>query len=267
MSQFPKPILTDGADTGASTRPTVTLTGGAAHTLSASFTELEASLSADAGGMYLKLTSTVATSNVNTSALVAIYTGASSSEVLWATVGFGYMMSGASLYVPGFIAAGTRVSAKCQGAVASETVELCYAFLDVAPGDVGPPVTIGADMANSRGTQITNPASVNTKGAWLELEDSTTDDICAILVCVAQAGDVTHGNGGLLVDIGVGAAAAETVVIADVALPTNSSEQLSYHRPTTYAVDIPAGSRIAARYARASAADQCDVLLVAATVT
>jgi hypothetical protein len=70
---------------------------------------------------------------------------------------------------------------------------------------------------------------------------------------------------GVLVDIGIGAASAETVLIADIYVQGSTSESLVLRSPVTYGVDIPAGSRLSARWARASATNSSlDCFLVGA---
>jgi hypothetical protein len=99
----------------------------------------------------------------------------------------------------------------------------------------------GEDAAASTGTSITCGVA-NTKGAWVGLEAATEQDVSWALVRLVDPSAGTHDY---LVDIGVGAAAAEQVVIPNVPLCFRSggAEPHGFLVP----VSIPAGSRVAAR--------------------
>ena len=99
----------------------------------------------------------------------------------------------------------------------------------------------GENAAASTGTSLTCGVA-NTKGAWVELEAATEQDASWALVRIVDPSAGTHDY---LVDIGIGAAAAETVVIPNVLLCYRSggAEAHAFLVP----VAIPAGSRVAAR--------------------
>lgn len=94
---------------------------------------------------------------------------------------------------------------------------------------------------------VTANASAHTKGAWTELIASTAAEADALDIDV---GGVSQSgvNTAVLLDIGVGAAASESVIIPDVAVGSaaflvNSRLGISFRVP----VKVPRGSRIAAR--------------------
>lgn len=79
----------------------------------------------------------------------------------------------------------------------------------------------------------------HTKGVWAQIVASTTYDTTEIIVCVQAS------NSGRLyaVDIGIGAAASEVVLIPNLYYGSNTAPMTMYRLP----VNIPAGTRVAAR--------------------
>lgn len=85
--------------------------------------------------------------------------------------------------------------------------------------------------------------TANTKGAWVELIAST-DAAATLLHIDASLGTGNGVDTGALFDIGIGAAAAESVIIANVGA--------GFHGPQSpgmlFPVAIPSGSRVAMRW-------------------
>lgn len=119
--------------------------------------------------------------------------------------------------------------------------------------------TAGADAAASRGTTITAASTANTKGSWTELTASSA--FAAENLLVSISGSANHT--GYLVDIGVGAAGSETVLIPDLLINTRSGCVAAYSFP----IAIPAATRIAARVQSTTLSSTCfaAVTLSAAT--
>lgn len=92
------------------------------------------------------------------------------------------------------------------------------------------------------GTVITAAGSTNTKGSWTELIASTTSDCCFLEVYIVQE---SLGLYSVSVDIGVGAAASEIVIIPD--LYTSPSFNNFMQCKVQLPMHIQAGTRIAAR--------------------
>lgn len=111
--------------------------------------------------------------------------------------------------------------------------------------------TLGADTATSRGTSVTS-GGAHTKGSWTQLDASTAEDTNLLVVAIRMASSGAHS---VLVDIGVGAAAAETVVIPNLHV-AGSGQDVNYF---AIPVAIPAGSRISARSACSTATQACFV--------
>lgn len=260
------PLLGDGVNTGSSTRngAQVSLTASATPHSPGAWVEVDASLSAAADGVTIHIDSNVNSGATDTSTLLEIGTGAASSETVWATVAIGY--SQRSLYhVPGRIASGTRVAARLRSAVASKAVSgIGFMFQQALTPGLGAPVTLGADTATSRGAALTAPGATNTKGAWTQLSASTPSDIEALAFSAQGNGLTTMANGGLLLDIGIGGAGSETVLIGDIWLAADTAEFYTVRGPSTYQVSIPAGSRVAARYQCSNLNNAVDLILVGA---
>lgn len=266
-------LLTDGVDTVSSIRlPQLTVTASATPHSPGSWVEVDASLSADAGGVVIIPQGTIASTGADGSTLLEIGTGSGGAETVWATLGVGYRgatggftAGGPFHIVPGFIASGTRVAVRARSAVASQTVNPFVLFLPADKTiDFGAPTTFQANTGTSRGLTLTAPGSLNTKGGWTELVASTAQDFNALCVCPQGAAGTGMVTSGVLVDIGIGASTAETVLIGDLYGLGNTSEFYTWRTPMTYGVDIPAGSRLSARYQRAGAGNAVDLIVVAA---
>lgn len=115
----------------------------------------------------------------------------------------------------------------------------------------------GFSASASYGTPTSASASINTKGTWTQMTSSTTYPTDWVRV---QAQN--NHTGRALIDVGVGAAAAEQVLIPDLHLAGQiggsiGGECVSWLFP----VSIPAGSRVSIRSQSSIASLQCTVLL------
>jgi hypothetical protein len=101
---------------------------------------------------------------------------------------------------------------------------------------------------------LTAPGSLNTKSAWTEIGITTAPftDICAT---VGRDGNGNAGASTALLDIGCGPAGQEVVLIADTFVETNTNETIQIFAPCAASgLEFPVGTRLAARYQRASTA-------------
>jgi hypothetical protein len=144
--------------------------------------------------------------------------------------------------------AGTQLSARIQTAGTSGTVNVAiqaiYSGLHTQSFQGAD--MLGVTLASTTLATVTRPAGNNVKGAWLQYTASSARRYRGM----AQAYGLSGGSTQLrLIDVGIGAAASEQVVIADVSGWQNTGGDI--HAPiNTYVVfpcDIPAGTRIAAR--------------------
>ena len=151
--------------------------------------------------------------------------------------------------LPITIPAGTRISARVQSDISTTTIEVkCTGVSNVLSQSVGRGIatTYGADTATSQGTQVDPGATANTKGAYTELAASTTYDIKKLIVCIGT--DRTSSiSTTWLMDVSVGAAASEEVIVPDTLLLGDGSHDGVTPGFLEFDVSIPAGTRIALR--------------------
>lgn len=257
--------LTDASTLASSSRPAKMPSAGSPSFVVGSWTELDASLSDDASGITLMVGSVV-NAAADCSTLLEIGIGAAAAETVWATIQIGYNDSGFShcaYHVPGHIAAGTRVAVRLRSALSGKSVPVIPVFHAApTPVTLGAPVDYGVNTGTARGVTITAPGSLNTKGAWTEITAATAADLVALTVNVGYAGATDPGSGGVLIDIGYGAAAAEQVLIADLFISVSNTPSMIRRFPPSHAVTVPTGSRLVARYARSSSSTTLDVHLI-----
>ena len=79
-----------------------------------------------------------------------------------------------------------------------------------------PPLTDGVNTATSQRTAIActgsaSPNNFDTPGAWVEIDPSLSADCSGIMIALTVATFLSAGNSSTLLQIGVGAAASETV--------------------------------------------------------
>ncbi len=113
--------------------------------------------------------------------------------------------------------------------------------------------SIGAVSGTSTGTVLVGSASTFTKGAWAQLIASTTTDINWVVV---SGESVTTGGSAFAVDIGVGGSGSEIVVVSNLNYTFAGGAAFSF--PLT----IPAGTRIAARFASNNGSDTFRLLML-----
>lgn len=96
---------------------------------------------------------------------------------------------------------------------------------------------------------VTAAGTAHTKGSWVEIVASTSVDV----VCLAMNTTASIAGNGLdsrcLIDIGIGAAGSEVVVIPDILVGHKSSSTSGWLFP----IFIPAGTRVAFRSQHAQA--------------
>lgn len=99
------------------------------------------------------------------------------------------------------------------------------------------------------GITVTGSATIHTKGAWTELIASTSFEALFVRVNISSTSAATTAT-ETLVDIGIGAAAAEQVIIPDLLggyVGAIGTAVTAAPRIYEFPLRIPAGSRIAAR--------------------
>lgn len=116
--------------------------------------------------------------------------------------------------------------------------------------------TLGVDAAASTGTTVTASGTINTKGSWSQLTASTAFDVSHLQVFVRA--DTAFA--GYLVDIGIGGAGSETVLIPDLLVQSRTDAGYIFQFPLA----VPAGTRVSARCQSTTVSATCRVAVVAA---
>jgi hypothetical protein len=240
-------MVSVGADAAAS-RGTAVTASGSTHT-KGSYAELVAAMTFHATCVRV----IISPGTSHTGYLVDLAAGAAGSEqVIASNLLMESRIGTVAVYeLPIHLPAGARLAARCQSATSAG---VCYvsAVLSSAPWGVHVPLsrvlTLGANTATSLATLSLDPgAAANTKGAWGQVVASTDVPIRALIPVVLN-GNAAYSDADWLIDIGVGAAAAEVVLVPN--LPAGSSAAADLVTPSTWPpipVDVPAGTRIAAR--------------------
>jgi len=118
-----------------------------------------------------------------------------------------------------------------------------------------PGLTTGA---SSSGKTVTASPTIHAKGAWVELIAATTYETHLITVGVAGT-NVAATRTDFLVDIGVGAAGSETVLIPNLLAGFCGVQKDTGLRTYTFPLHIPEGTRLSARGQALIASDVCEV--------
>jgi hypothetical protein len=203
----------------------------------------------------------VATSGANTATLVDLATGSVGNEVVFAAnINAGHQAGfpgGFDIKIPYYIPAGVRVSGRCQSAVGSKNVA-SWIGLYSGPNRTAVGIdTIGATTATSTGTTVVCGTS-GAEGSWTELTAATTNHYGGLMFSFGGAATATMVSTSVRVDIGMGAAASEVVLLNDWIANLDTSEAISLYDDMTprIGVDIPAGTRLVARALSSSASAQ-----------
>lgn len=261
--------LGDNVAAGSSVRSTFTAVASAVpHAAPATWSVIDASLSADCGGIdWSTIAPGTSAAATNTSTLIEFGTGSLGTEVVIATIGAGYRLGDWMSWIPCFIPAGTRLVWRVRSAVSSKQVSIAVNLRPaVYPHFPATPLSLGFDYATSRGLTIAAPGSLNTKGAWTDLTTNLAADVSVLAIGPQAAGATVMQNAsGILVDIGfdpTGGTSYQTLV-EDIGFLGSNSEFYAPRNPLTYGAEgLVAGSRVAARYAQANAANTLDLTMV-----
>ncbi len=187
--------------------------------------------------------------------LMDIGVGATGSEqVIISDIYFGptyntIRTSGVYLF-PVCIPKGSQISARVQASTKDSTVNfqlmlIGAGFSNISCSKVD---TYGADTSDSGGTSIDPGASANTKGAWVEITSGCLRPILGLSIAIGNQLNTARTTGAWLLDIGVGAAGSETVIIPDLGLiASGTSDRVSPYVFPFIPLSIPVGTRISAR--------------------
>jgi hypothetical protein len=189
--------------------------------------------------------------------LVDIAVGAAASEVvllpnLLFTGATGSISYGANYFFNVPVKAGERISARCQASTLSSIIRIsCLAFgVDfMASSPLGIVTAYGVATGTSGGTSVDPGATINTKGAYAQLVASTTAPIRKCMIAIGnQHNSARTVSSSWLLDIAIGGAGSEQVILSNLAL--NSSTSPDIVAPQVYGpipIGIPSATRLAAR--------------------
>jgi hypothetical protein len=235
----------------ASTDYGVTVTASATPHAKGTWRELVASTAFDAAGfLFMGARNSTAGDNF----LVDLGIGASGSErVLVGDILVGCGGGGrdfSQFYCPIPIPAASRLSARIQCSAASKTLMLGLLVLGAVPAlwpRLARTITYGAVAGTSRGTQLDPGGTANTKGAWTEIAAALTNPVKWLIGCVSRQGDATAATAFFRLDIAVGAAGVERVVVPDMLFYIAASSDELMPRFFALPCALASGLRLAAR--------------------
>lgn len=242
---------TQTANAGTSV-PYVDVVGHASAHTKGTWTELIASSSFDAETVIVTVGAQVGSNGVDTSTLLDIGVGASSSEtVLIPDLFVGGAAMGATYEFPLAVASGTRVSARLQSGVSEQSVSLCVSLREAGTHSAAATACTAMGVSSSGAsdaTQLPSPGTANTETAWTELVASTASTYTKLVVVVGfGAGNAASSTG--LVDIAVGAASSETPIISNIGYSMAAAETVTaFGACRWFDVNIPSGSRVSVRH-------------------
>ncbi|WP_101791010.1 hypothetical protein [Nonomuraea indica] len=180
--------------------------------------------------------------------------GAGSETIVAADLVVGYRDHSATLF-PLHIPAGATIRARLATALSSMNIwTTATAYCGEPESGLTTPgriTTYGTVPATSSGTHVTPSGSMNVKGSWAELAAATTSPIHALMVLV-QSSTSAPSSARYAIDIGIGGAGSETVIVPDHHVRTQNSPAYVYPQSPQFvplSMCIPAGVRLAARCA------------------
>jgi len=192
--------------------------------------------------------------------------GGSGSEVVLAPNILIGTASGARRYtLPLWIPAGTRVAVRYQSTDAAWVNNISVILHNTGhlQSETGSSaLAYGANPAGSTGTSLAIPGAINTLGAWTQITASTSASLRSILVAVTGPSTPSWSAApNALVDIGYGGIGAEQALLNGLPLAWTVTE-MTNGTPATIPVNLPAGTRLVARFQATDIAQAPVVALV-----
>jgi hypothetical protein len=218
--------------------------------------------------MRVQLGSTgLAVAGSTTHCLFDLGVGASGSEqVLAGDIAIGGCLPFGAWWLPIAVGQGSRIALRIRTTITGKSCTMGVSLYGGGGGVEGgyKGVTYGAVTAASRGTILTAPGATHTEGGWVQLTAATTSRAGWLVVGVSHPDTSIAAAVNGLLDIGVGGAGAEVPIINDIPFAVTANEDINAPYPLTYPVNVPAGSRLVARYRGTSIAAAS---LISVTVT
>lgn len=149
-------------------------------------------------------------------------------------------------HIPINIAKSTRVSVRIQTNSSSDVADfVAYFFRSTFQSNTGYAKTTAYGLSGADGTSVDPGGSANTKGSWIELEASTSDQINAFTITIASNTNSTQSDAQFLFDVAVGSSGNEVAILENLFFGSSGFES---NRPNIYIEQkINKGSRISIR--------------------
>ena len=157
---------------------------------------------------------------------------------------------GTSFTLPVFVPAGSRLSARLMDSTTSARTVSVAAYLAwtdaVTPGAR---IELLDDGGASQGMNVASSATANTKGSWTAFSSNTGFDYRWLFLAAQPFDSAPTSAIGQLLDVGVGAASSEQVVIPNLFFHLETASTDALYPPVTalFPVSIPENTRIALR--------------------
>lgn len=242
---------------GSDTFGTVVTSGGSANA-KGSWTVLASSTPADFTHLYLMLNGIgSAANNPVAFDLAAAPSGSEASGLIAQNVVYDLRTSiQCHALVPcGFVAAGSRLAVRMASGTASDTIDFGVTGFD--GGWLSQTSNAGVDTYGYggsgaiKGLTVDPGATAGAKGAYTQVTASAPNDYCGLFLGFDNLQNFAPAanNATCLVDVALGAAASEKVIVPNIAVPRNffSEYQLAPALTPTFYVPVKAGTRIAVR--------------------
>lgn len=228
-------------------------TSGTAHTKGAWATLVPGGTTTQATS-WVYLNARTAANTTDTSTIMDIAVGGAGSEtIVLADLLLGFRPSGGLLF-PLHIPAGATVRARLASirtsiSSAAYSLDLYGGEPDSGLSAPGKITGYGVIPASSAGTTVTPNATIDVKGSYAQLVAATTAPIHGLLVLVQGSSAALATNNTYNIDIAVGGAGSETIVVADHLVEVNALEEMrAYtHEFIPRSLSIPSGVRLSAR--------------------
>lgn len=241
--------FTDIGTTAASSIGTTVTASSSANT-KGTYTQLVASTSFPTSGILIGANNNPATGQ-NTALDIAIG-GLGSEQVIISNLMIPNAVSrkAESFFIPYNIPSASRIAARIQSDSGSSALSINAIY---APGDFIFPSynisdTYGFTAATTLGTAVDPGGTANTKGSFAQITSSTNREHTGIMWCFDNQQESLVASANMLVDIAVGAAASEQVIIPNIITSISTNLPLEpWSAGCVIPIRIPAATRLSAR--------------------
>lgn len=232
----------------------VTVTASGTPHAKGGWSELIASTAANGNWVSLWITGSMQTSATDTRGLLDLGIGAAASETAIVTeIPVGFVGNGMCVTLPIWVPAASRLSARLQSLIASDTLGVMAYVHTSGLTEQSPTslVTLNADTAASTSTTM-----MTVSNTWTQVIASTSQDFCGLVavMCGGASNNWSADNTEVL-SVGVGGSGAEVEVGKSHTLTWTNSESITTIAAGGFAnqlqahagLHVPSGSRVATK--------------------